>query len=150
MTSCYGIVQSIKKLVYVMNRLQKCERWQRLGLEIESNTVCHWLGANLESSLVYIFKSVTRASLHVSNHQKLDCLKKKSFRLTTKKTSNLNELFFVRGIHPKFYFITSSCFPNTYKVFNVFFISYRLLVQGRRNYVVNTLELRLSCTNPSI
>ena len=30
--------------------------------EIESNAVCHWLGTNLESSLVYIYQSVTRAS----------------------------------------------------------------------------------------
>ena len=105
----------------------------------------------------------------VSNHQPHDCLLNCLFRRRSKKTSKLRVTGLVTGDrwipHTNgqsrgkcFHLMTSSCnsFIITMAIHNQQQRLYNYaahingLVQKRRNSIANALELRLSCTNPSI
>ena len=87
---------------------------------------------------------------HVSNLQQIDCMSNSLLRLTPNKTSKLHIVGHLWGE-------SSGGFPsqrasNAERVTCHEVIMWNIdgLVQERCNSIANALELRLSCTNPSI
>ena len=103
------------RIIYKADSRLAPSQWET---SLQSNAVSHWLGANLESVLIYLCQAITKHSAHykesrvfslqwrhdgrdsVSNHQPHDCLLNRLIKRTSNKTSKLRVTGLCAGNSP--------------------------------------------------